>query len=81
MEKAQAAGEVLKYYVYMCDFGAGLKKTLSRVVKEITDDKSAIETAFTKPISGRAPEMRGNGFKFVISSVVENKWNLFFSIR
>lgn len=65
-------------YIYLCDFGAGLKTTLSRVVHEIDNDEKAIETAFTKAISGRAPEMRGNGLKFVISSVVENKWYLYF---
>ncbi|WP_206173237.1 hypothetical protein [Treponema ruminis] len=65
-------------YIFLCDFGVGLKTTLSRVLKEIDDDSKAIETAFTKPISGRAPEMRGNGLKFVIKSVVENQWNLFF---
>lgn len=65
-------------YVFLCDFGAGLKKTLSRVVHDIDNDKKAIETAFTKPVSGRAPEMRGNGLKFVISSVVENNWHLYY---
>ena len=65
-------------YIYLCDFGAGLRTTLSRVVKTINSDELAIKTAFTQPISGRAPEMRGNGLKFVISSVVENKWNLFY---
>ena len=65
-------------YIYLCDFGAGLRNTLSRVIKSIENDEIAIKTAFTQPISGRAPELRGNGLKFVISSVVENKWNLFY---
>lgn len=65
-------------YIYICDFGSGLRNTLSRVVKTINDDASAIQTAFTQPISGRAPEMRGNGLKFVITSVVENKWQFFY---
>ena len=65
-------------FVYLCDFGAGLKKTLSRTIIDIQDDRTAIETAFTKPVSGRAPELRGNGLKFTISSIVENKWNLFY---
>lgn len=65
-------------YVFMCDFGAGLKTTLSRVLKEIDTDRKAIETAFTKEVSGRAPELRGNGLKFVLSSVVQNGWSLFF---
>lgn len=64
--------------IFMCDFGAGLKSTLSRVVDGIHTDKDAIEIAFTKPISGRAPELRGNGLKFVLSSVVQNGWNLHF---
>ena len=65
-------------FVYLCDFGSGLKTTLSRTIKDITDDKIAIEIAFTKPVSGRAPELRGNGLKFTLSSIIENKWNLFY---
>ena len=55
-----------------------LKSTLSKVINDITDDKTAIETAFTKPVSGRAPERRGNGLKFSISTVVENNWHLYY---
>lgn len=65
-------------YIYLCDFGAGLKATLSKAISDVIDDKIAIETAFTKPVSGRAPELRGNGLKFTISSVVENNWNLYY---
>lgn len=63
-------------FIYLCDFGAGLKTTLSKIISEINDDKAAIEVAFTKPVSGRAPELRGNGLKFTISSIVENNWSL-----
>lgn len=65
-------------FIYLCDFGAGLKSTLSKVINDITDDKTAIETAFTKTVSGRAPERRGNGLKFSISTVVENNWHLYY---
>lgn len=65
-------------FIYLCDFGAGLKKTLSKTLSDITDDRTAIETAFTKPVSGRAPELRGNGLKFTISSIVENNWSLYY---
>ena len=65
-------------FVYLCDFGAGLQATLSKAISDVTDDKIAIETAFTKPVSGRAPELRGNGLKFTISSVVENNWSLYY---
>ena len=70
--------ESVPNHIFMCDFGAGLKDTLSRVVKNVEDDMQAIQTAFTQAVSGRAPEMRGNGLKFVISSVVENKWDFYF---
>lgn len=63
-------------FVYLCDFGVGLKKTLSRTIPDITDDLNAIEIAFTKNVSGRAPELRGNGLKFTLSSIVENNWSL-----
>ena len=65
-------------FIYLCDFGAGLKNTLSKTITDIKDDKTAIEVAFTKPVSGRAPELRGNGLKFTISSIVENNWNLYY---
>ena len=29
-------------YIYLCDFGAGLKSTLSRTISDIADDKIAI---------------------------------------
>ena len=70
--------ETVNDYIFICDFGAGLRTTLSRAVKNLQNDLQAIKTAFTEPVSGRAPEMRGNGLKFALSSVVQNKWNLYF---
>lgn len=35
-----------------------------------------MEVTFTKPVSGRATELRGNGLKFTISSIVENNGSL-----
>ena len=37
-----------------------------------------LETAFTKRISGRAPEQRGNGLKFVSEAIQQNSWHLYF---
>ena len=65
-------------YVYICDFGQGLTASLAHTIQSISDDLTAIEIAFTQHVSGRAPEMRGNGLKFVISSVMSNGWHLFF---
>jgi hypothetical protein len=36
-----------------------------------------MEIAFTKKISGRAPEQRGNGLKFVSESIQQNNWSLY----
>lgn len=38
----------------------------------------AIETAFTKRVSGRSPEQRGNGLKFVTETIQQNNWHLYF---
>ena len=43
---------------------------------DIKNDQEAIEIAFTKTISGRSPEQRGNGLKFVAAAVKDNNWEL-----
>jgi hypothetical protein len=58
------------------DRGTGLLNTLKRVKPELKDDKGALQTAFFERISGRAPEPRGNGLKFVR----ENAQNIHLSI-
>lgn len=62
----------------LLDFGCGIKTSLSKVKKDIKTDKEALRIAFTEIISGRAPEQRGNGLKFVLSSVIQNNWNMYF---
>ena len=51
---------------------------MSLVVPSISSDVEAIEMAFTKKISGRHPEQRGNGLKFVANTIQKNNWHLFF---
>jgi hypothetical protein len=60
------------------DFGRGRKVSLIQVLPNITDDFEALEIAFTRKISGRYPEQRGNGLKFVSNTIQCNKWSLFF---
>lgn len=64
-------------YVVLADFGRGIKESLSSVIK-LTSDVEAVETGFTKQISGRLPEQRGNGLKFVAETVKSKKWKLYF---
>jgi len=64
--------------IIIADRGCGLKATLKRVAPEIISDMDAIKIAFTRVVSGRSPENRGNGLKFVSSVVQKKDWQLFF---
>jgi len=67
-----------KKEIVLADCGQGLLKTLKRVKPELNNHQEAIKTAFTEIISGRAPEERGNGLKFVRRIILENKIDFFF---
>ncbi len=67
-----------KRQIVLADRGLGVLKTLRRVKPELKDHQQALLTAFTETISGRAPENRGNGLKYVRKIVSENTINLFF---
>ncbi|OGC16203.1 hypothetical protein A2246_03500 [candidate division WOR-1 bacterium RIFOXYA2_FULL_37_7] len=64
--------------VILADRGQGIRASLSRIIPEIKSDKEALEIAFTKVISGRSPEQRGNGLKFVSSAMQNNGFSLWF---
>lgn len=59
------AYDMQKRLVVLADRGQGVLKTLRRVKPELDNDRDAIIVAFTEFISGRSPERRGNGLKFV----------------
>ncbi|MDR0646119.1 MAG: hypothetical protein LBG46_03940 [Elusimicrobiota bacterium] len=50
---------------------------MSKVKIAIKDDQMAVKTALTETISGRAPEQRGNGLKFVSNAVKKNNWHFY----
>lgn len=62
----------------LADRGQGIFTTLKRVIPEIASDEEALRTAFTKQISGRAPEKRGNGLKFVRGTILDDGVDLLF---
>lgn len=64
--------------VVLADRGQGVRQSLTRVIKDVKSDSEAVTIAFTKAISGRYPERRGNGLKFVASTVKEKRWELRF---
>jgi hypothetical protein len=65
-------------YVIVADYGRGIKASLIQVIPSIQDDLEALKIAFTEKISGRSPEQRGNGLKFVSETIQNNNWDLYF---
>ena len=57
--------------VILADRGQGVLTTLKRTVSILETDVDALKVAFTDVISGRHPENRGNGLKFVRKQVQE----------
>jgi hypothetical protein len=70
--------DIWKREIVLADRGQGIFKTLKRVKKELTSNEEALQTAFSEILSGRAPEARGNGLKYVKGIIVENDMRLFF---
>jgi hypothetical protein len=65
--------------IVLADRGRGIFHTLKRVKPELQNDEEALFTAFNEKISGRAPEPRGNGLKFVKENIKETKKHLSFT--
>lgn len=64
--------------IVLADRGQGIKATIQKVKPKVKDDLEALKVAFTETISGRAPEQRGNGLKFVTKVIQDKKLDLFF---
>ena len=60
-----------RLWVLIADRGQGIYHSLVRVYPRIPTEQIAVEKAFHETISGRAPEQRGNGLKFVKKVVTE----------
>lgn len=65
--------------IVLADRGRGILATLQPVKPELDNDADAINTAFTEALSGRAPENRGNGLKFVRQVIHDQQLHLLFS--
>jgi excisionase family DNA binding protein len=67
-----------KREIVLADRGLGILKTLKFAVPSLQTHQEALNIAFTQFISGRAPENRGNGLKYVHKIIVENPISLVF---
>jgi len=70
--------DINKRQIALADRGQGILRTLKRVRPNIKNDEDALHIAFTEVISGRAPEARGNGLKFVLEVVLNRNIELEF---
>lgn len=66
------AYDISKRIVVLADRGVGIRTTLLRVRPDLKDDIMALSMAFTEYVSGRSPEQRGNGLKFVNNIATKN---------
>lgn len=62
------------YWVVIADRGQGVFSSLKRVLPSLESEQEALEVAFQRQISGRSPERRGNGLKFVRSVINGNSF-------
>ncbi|MBU0530929.1 MAG: helix-turn-helix domain-containing protein [Candidatus Uhrbacteria bacterium] len=67
-----------KHIVVLADRGVGILKTLSRVKPELKSDEEALQVAFTEYITGRKPQHRGNGLKYVKNAIFQSGSSLTF---
>ena len=72
------AYDINKRNIVLADRGVGVLATLKRIKPELNNDEEALRVAFTEILSGRSPESRGNGLKFVRKIVSENPISLLF---
>lgn len=70
--------DLAKRQIILADRGLGILETLKRVKPELKDYKDALQVAFTEILSGRKPEARGNGLKYVRKVIAKGPINLFF---
>lgn len=72
------AYDLSKKNIVLADRGVGILATLKRVRPKLASHEEALKVAFTERITGRAPESRGNGLKFVRKAISEYPLNLEF---
>jgi excisionase family DNA binding protein len=72
------AYDARKNTIVLADRGQGILATLHRVRPSLVTHQEALNVAFTEKITGRAPENRGNGLKFVRQVISDNPFSLKF---
>ncbi|MFH1896367.1 MAG: helix-turn-helix domain-containing protein, partial [bacterium] len=72
------AHNINKRQLALADRGRGVLKTIKNIKPEVKNYEEALKTAFTEVISGRSPEARGNGLKFVLEIAINSPMKIEF---
>lgn len=72
------AYDLSKKMVVLADRGQGIFQTLKRVRPHMQNHEEALRVAFTEIVTGRAPEHRGNGLKYVRRVIITSPIQLIF---
>ena len=67
--EAQTTGGL--FWICIADRGQGIFQSLKKIHSHLLNEQMALTAAFETIISGRAPEQRGNGLKFVREIIVK----------
>ena len=70
--------DISKRHIVLADRGLGILETLRQVRPALKSHVEAVQVAFTEILSGRAPERRGNGLKFVREVAIAQPIDLLF---
>ncbi|MCX6810834.1 MAG: helix-turn-helix domain-containing protein [Candidatus Berkelbacteria bacterium] len=70
--------DINKKQIVLADRGLGILETLRQVRPSLKNHTEALMVAFTEILSGRSPEKRGNGLKFVREVTTTQPIDLFF---
>lgn len=70
--------DINKKQIVLADRGLGILETLRQVRPTLKNHTEAVRVAFTEILSGRSPEKRGNGLKFVREVTTTLPIDLFF---
>lgn len=72
--------DIKKGQIVLADRGRGVLETLKKARPELKGDIDALTVAFTEKVSGRAPENRGNGLKYVRKVVTQSDKKTFITL-
>jgi len=67
-----------KHVIVLSDRGVGVLATLRKIKPELSTHEEALKVAFTEIITGRSPEHRGNGLKYVRQALELSRAQLVF---